>query len=95
MPTLEMHPLRSAMQFRLATFRYPIPVFDQSPDVVTDDDEIADLADEIAEATSEIVEPGQWPLDETTATPQVPAGRAGDIPAPVAETMARKGGQAR
>lgn len=82
------------MQFRLATFRYQIPVFDGAPDVVTDDDRIAEIADEIADAVSEIDDPVTGP-QQTTATPQVPADPEGETPEAAAETAARKGGQAR
>jgi hypothetical protein len=79
MPTLELHPLRPNMQFRLATFRYTIPVFDAAPDVVTGLDEIP---------TSASTTP------ETTATPQVPVSE-GCAPGAEEETAARKGRQAR
>jgi hypothetical protein len=91
MPTLELHPLRSAMQFRLATFRYPIPVFDGATEV----DEVDELADELAEAVTEIAAPGSWPQDDMTTTPQVPDGSRDEVPGATEETVVRKGGQAR
>jgi hypothetical protein len=95
MPTLEMHPLRSAMQFRLTTFRYPIPVFDGAHEVSSEAEDLADLMDEIVETTTEFEAAGTWPQADTTTTPQVPLSCQDEVRTAAVETTARKGGQAR